>query len=287
MDREVKRDTGHDGSESLSPLISDNNTSSRRLLTLQALPGRQRLLQALTVSLPSAENDEQFAFYLSFLQYRLRSTGIQNPVIDMFGSVQDPDNAVFSAMAVLAELIRYQSHSSLEQLVYKLGDKDAIPTPFFNSTQHHKAIKAVFIMTGWLTALYNPTTNSPLDVLRVEQESTSTFERSQQTMEMAKSASLCILLHGFGSVLPAKVHHPLGSTGTDLAPSSPPQADDVLRVAFINASHLIRIKRIRLEWTMSLGSHLDFDKSNRCVKVFCMPSLLLLQNQDIATPLSE
>lgn len=259
----------------------------KRLLTTPAPTGREQLLQALTGEGPSAANEEQFAFYLTVLRHRLSRTRFQNLVIENIGSAQDPDDVVFSAMAVLADRIRHRSHLTLRQLAYELCERGVFSKSCL-SIQYWTAVDAVFILTGWLTALYNAKDNSPPDVLGIEQESTSTFQCPQQTIESAHSLSLCILLHGFGSVLPLKVEPAFGSSGLNPIPfPQPPGADDVLRVALLNAAHLKMIKKVRIEWTLSLGTHLDFDKTTRCLKGFCVPSILLLQNQSATSLLSE
>lgn len=237
--------------------------------------------------MPSAENEEQFSFYLTVLRHRLSRTGFQDLVIENIDSAQDPDDVVFSVMAALADLIRHRSHLTLEQLVYELCGGGVFSKSCL-SIQYWTAVNTVFIMAGWLTALYSGKVDSPPNVLGIEQESTSTFQCPQQTMERAQSLSLCILLHGFGSVLPVNVQPAFGSSGSNPIPfPQPPAADDVLRVALLNAAHLKMIKKVRIEWTLSLGTHLDFDKTTRCLKVFCMPSILLLQNQSANSLLSE
>jgi hypothetical protein len=273
--------------QSLAEVPGSTNANITVLVTRSPITGRQQLLQALTTGIASAGRDEQFAFYLSFLQHQLSKTRFQNAVIEKINGSADPDNAVLSAMAALAELIQHESHLSLGQIVHRLVDDGVFSKHSTADAYYSTAFQAVFVFTGWLTTLYSPVLNGPSNILHIEQESSSIFESPRQTIGASETVSLDLFLHGFGSVLPRKVHSNFTGPGSPPVLASQPPPDDVLRVALFNAAHLKRIKKARIEWTLSIGTHLDFDKSTKCLRIFCMPSILLLQIQSTNSPLSQ
>lgn len=193
----------------------------------------------------------------------------------------DANDAAFSALASIADMIRstVRSAPSLEHMMHCLAEKNIFPPQCkdIGDPGNTVWIQMVFVMVSWLTLIYKTDYRTqPQEHLRVDQESEAVFQSPSHLSADIKKISIELMLHRFGEILPQKA-----------LSRSPQQGQEIIKVSMLNASHLWKVKKIRVKWTITIGTHLVLDKTSKTLCVFCLPSVFQLQNGNPDSPLTR
>ena len=146
----------------------------------------------------------------------------------------------------------------------------------------------VFMAIGWMTNLFNPTIALPsasvpsAGALSVDTEQATCFETSTVSPDLI-GRPLAELLRHFGDLLPRLNPFSESSQGDGVTQHESEYSSTVtLHVASINVSSLSRLGSVKVEWTQTISSHLDFDPARLdatsgnitpVLKIFRYPSL--------------
>lgn len=193
----------------------------------------------------------------------------------------DANDAAYSALATVANMIRTTAGTapSLEQMMLFLADKNIFPPECkdIRASDNTVWIQMVFAMVSWLTLTYKTDHRSQLqEYLSVDQESRAVFQSPSQLSADIKMEPVDVMIHRFGEILPQK------AVSRSLQPGQ-----EIIKVSQLNASHLWKVKNIRVKWAMTIGTHLVLDKTSKTLCVFCLPSVLKLQSGNPDSPLTR
>ncbi|TPX12800.1 uncharacterized protein E0L32_006680 [Thyridium curvatum] len=256
---------------------TSSRSDSPSPLLFELFAGLDELREALSDRVTET-SDAQLAYCSRHLRHLLSSSQFQRRLFVDTPDRTEPYTTELSAIANVAKTISQHVHSTFGEVVGTMRSNGGLPQnesgdPRFNA----EAIQLIFLFVGWITCLYNPIVDGLPDRLTVKQESKSLFEQPQQPLDGKKHLSLFI--HDFGMVLFKKVH------GPDLSTLS--SSDDVIQVSILNAAHLRQVRKLRIEWTRSIGTHLELDTSANCLKLFCLTSIPHLQFRNPSSPLCQ
>lgn len=246
--------------------------------THAACSGRDELLHALIGAKNASDHERCFEFFLTLLTRWMKESQLQ---VLLNKDELEANDTVLSALATVANMIRssVRSAPSLEEMMHCLAEKNIFPPECKDIGVSDNAvwIQIVFSMVSWLTLIYKTDHRSqPQEHLSVDQESETVFQSPSHLCADIKNISIELMLHRFGEILPQK------------ALSRSPQAgQEIVKVSMLNASHLWRVKKIRVKWTRTIGTHLVLNKTSKTLCVFCLPSVLKLQNGNPDSPLTR
>jgi hypothetical protein len=136
---------------------------------------------------------------------------------------------------------------------------------------HNIARSIVFCCVGWISMLFTPVWSEPSAKLSSD---FLVFDRSHGPVELISQSqpigiarsSLGEMMRTFGQLLPCQTAQ-TSNAGTDAA-----FASDSFYVSLLNVSTLSNIASIKIKWITHLSSHLRFDKNNRTLSIFALPS---------------
>ena len=134
-------------------------------------------------------------------------------------------------------------------------------------------LQGLFCLTGFVTMLYLPVW-PPLGLLpqqnqlRIDSENAPCVRNLSQSIEKSARPIQTIRL-GFGEIIPAREDN-----------------NTTLYVSNMNAATLLNVGKIHIKWVHAIGSHLDFDESNRLLMVFFLPSFCKLNSHSDETVLA-
>lgn len=246
--------------------------------TAVALSGRAELLHALIGTENGSDHERYFEFYLSLLMWWLKDSCLHDW---LHKNELDVSNSAFSALATVAKLLRSAPTTddmmpTMEDIMRGLADKKAFPQDV-RVSEDGVWIQMVFAMVSWLTLIYKPDHSNHLqDYLTVVQESSAVFQAPSQLSANLRKLSIDVMVNRFGTVLPQKPE-----------PRSLQPGQDIIKLSELNASHLWKVKKIRVKWTMTIGTHLTLDKTSKTLCVFCLPSVFRLQHGNPDSPVSR
>lgn len=157
---------------------------------------------------------------------------------------------------------------SIDETVKKVYDEYGCNFDELGKMQLNDSRKAVFVSISWLTMLVEVPLRMAPDLLQITLANKVATIRSQQSVDDAR-LPLARVMQGFGPVLP---------TSTEVSSMVNSPSPTVIHAACFSVESLIRIDRIRIVWTDSLGSHLLFDPLSRILSLYRYPSICALNN---------
>ncbi|KAH8768684.1 hypothetical protein F5882DRAFT_302154 [Hyaloscypha sp. PMI_1271] len=104
--------------------------------------------------------------------------------------------------------------------------------------------------------------------LQIDSENAPCVRNLSQSIEKSARPIQTIRL-GFGEIIPAREDN-----------------NTTLYVSNMNAATLLNVGKIHIKWVHAIGSHLDFDESNRLLMVFFLPSFCKLNSHSDETVLA-
>ncbi|KAK7398521.1 hypothetical protein QQX98_012097 [Neonectria punicea] len=128
----------------------------------------------------------------------------------------------------------------------------------------------VFVSAGWLSMLYEPSHRHTTGVFSIRGLPRQSITRIQQNIDPCLQRPLSSVSLGFGRLLPT-MHIDAAEGQTNR-----------LQVSMLAFDTLMRMGKVRINWSDSLGSHLQFDPIRRELTLFRLPSYcaLCLESQD-------
>jgi hypothetical protein len=268
---------------------NDNFTSVSAVKELPAVsPDWVGLTRAISGCPFGHEKDS--ALVLSHLISRAATGDVQGRFLqhlnpDFFPS-QNIISRIVQALVSIANILRTDADVSIifidNQLVREnvfLGDTEE------DAGQRLSRAGLIFMAIGWITNLFDPVTSSsssPDGTLAIKTELATCFETSTVSSTLTSRPIVEMIRH-FGDLLPTRRPDQLESNQRGFGNREAKGAiSETLQVASINVSSLERIGGIKIEWTSSLSSHLDFDPARfdtisgnvvPVLKIFRYPSL--------------
>ena len=233
----------------------------------------------IITTLRSSENhtfDEYSAWYIAFLESRFRDILHSHLEPCLEGLCKSSvDNEVlilvYRFMTIVAENLKEKDQLTLQDIVTFLERKGIFKPA---SPPSHQL---VFISIGWLTMLYDPVYTPGLDLQKLQ---INTFSRTSgnplqaaQYYEYTQGLSqihqpLNALFLVFGHLIP----RPEAFPSPEGVANANPYHTEYLILSCLCYDTLHKVGKISIEWVDSLGLHLEFDETNKVLKVFRWPS---------------
>jgi hypothetical protein len=234
-------------------------------------------------------------WYLHFLDNRIKDiwTSLLVPVIPGLSAAvaEDEDldvTIVYEVLVVIAKAIKLQEEVSLEKIVSRLSTAGLV-----QSGAEDTAIQMAFVLSGWLTMLFDPKTTISRGQLQLRPVNSSRFGRGRARSTVVSSFSQDIgqagdeihkalfhrMLSQFGSLFPQAA----GPTYAD-SMLNPGLAgnDNHLAVSYVCFNTLKNVGNLRIEWVNTLNLHLQLDIRKRVLRLYRFPSFcwLLYEGDD-------
>jgi len=252
---------------------------------------------------------EACAWYISFLEFKIRESW---PTIfrGMLKGINSLD-AQNEGLSVVFEILRVvvvefsRENIALTDLVDQLYNKELLNT---TDGERSHAKQLVFIVFGWITALYPPRYDpEPMKLQLINTslspalESTKrqsprrrikAFETYEQSLEDNDHLDqpLHTLLGTFGRIMPQQNRQTsmMGGHSTPLMAAPPRPDEQWLELSLLCFHTLEKVAFISIEWVDSLSQHLEFDRGTKALKIFRLPSLcLVMASSEKCSPLSQ
>lgn len=135
------------------------------------------------------------------------------------------------------------------------------------SAMERTATTLVEIM-GTVAMIFKPEPSQVPSSLRIDTLGAPCFPFN--TFDLARGMmSFVDVIRGLGSPLP--MQHDNDDDIED--------ANDVLDCDTLNLAYLVDTRRVKVEFTACVAAHMDFDRTNRILFIFNMPSFCLLQGE--------
>lgn len=168
-----------------------------------------------------------------------------------------------TALAFLAD---ERESISIDEVLAKLCAEHGCDVETLDESGSDCNRKAIFIIISWLTMLFQIPARMAPDCLQIYLPSKVDGIRTKQSIDEAR-LPLDRVIRGFGAVLPTSLE--VRSIVDSPSPS-------VIHATCLSIESLIRIGRIRIAWTDSLGCHLLFDPLSRILLLYRYPSICAL-----------
>lgn len=249
---------------------------------MQAVAGyHQAFLNALVDSASSVavtRLDKADSCYISYLEQQIALVPA-----DLFRLALGPrDNAtipihsskVFELMRDIAGCIRRLHQFAINDALGQADIMDRCLGSQPSALQLQAFARIVFIVCGWITMLYRPDLDGSLGVyLAADREGTKSYLSTSQPPERAKRP-LVELIRGFGDILPTALDSSNASAGArrPVHGASSAVTTAIVLVSHLNADTLCSIGGIEIVWVHCISSHLLFDRLERKLFLFCLPS---------------
>ncbi|KAE8443930.1 hypothetical protein EG329_001240 [Mollisiaceae sp. DMI_Dod_QoI] len=181
---------------------------------------------------------------------------------------------ILKLLTGLCQALASKPRISLDGVALFLQEKHIIPVDCMSTDEKRKeTLQGIFCLVGFVTMLYLPVWPplGPLpqqDQLRIYSENVPCVRNLSQPIEKSARPIQTIRL-GFGEIIPARE-----------------DSDTTLYVSNMNAATLLNVGKIDIKWVHTIGSHLDFDESNRLLMVFFLPSFCKLNSHSDETVLA-
>ncbi|KAL2833834.1 hypothetical protein BDW59DRAFT_64532 [Aspergillus cavernicola] len=153
----------------------------------------------------------------------------------------------------VVEILRDRPSIYITNFVAALVGAGVLRTGSSTQTGLPAAQKTLFIAVGWLTNLYVPDLSRPKEPFAVVTEGATCFEATFADPDLVRRPLLEVI-RKLGDLLPTRT-----AGGADRHSS---QTSDVLNVASLNIATLTKVGNVRIDWTESISSHLDFDTAS-------------------------
>ncbi|KAJ8130117.1 hypothetical protein O1611_g3517 [Lasiodiplodia mahajangana] len=174
---------------------------------------------------------------------------LSQTLLPTFHGNSDNVTRIVHLMSLMVDLLRGRPNihvsTAIVTLVQQgaLGAAEAEDARLMNSQK-----KLLFIVVGWITNIYIPDTAVIDQPYKVDTEGATCFDMAEVEPDVDNRPILEIV-RGLGDVLPVRDN--VGDA--DIGESK------ILHVASLNIATLTRVGQVRIDWTSSISSHLDFD----------------------------
>lgn len=213
--------------------------------------------------------------YATFLDKQVRRCRSQDFVLFHNQEMLDDDGFTKRVLQIawqMVSLIGDSRRPCIDKLCSELMQLNLIHS---SSDNQDAAFRLIFSLIGWMTMCYTPIVPGQTSKLQIQQEGVASFKRFESSISLVKRP-LTEMLHTFGLRLP--VEQRKSAVGTNCT-----SIDEALDVTLLNANILHRFTDIKIQWTTSLTTHLEFDESERRLSLFGLPSFCLLyEGEDIS-----
>ena len=169
-------------------------------------------------------------------------------------------------------MVSSDHHVSLSSIVDRLVAKSIFILGDDKSTS--KMNQLVFMILGWLSMLYSPSTDPAYGKLQIKEEAVGGRARLSRPRAVDQDFNQAYqpirhLLRMFGDITPLVLSRQNTFRGL-------PESREQLIHSYLSYHTLSRVCGIRIEWVDTLNAHLDLVESRRVLKVFRFPSFCYL-----------
>ena len=247
---------------------------------------QERLLQLITdAHAVSGVRKTCQDWYITYLDARIAQTWLPIGVRVLRGIETDtpaPEARskidLYQIFILIARSLETERESTLRDIVAGLKGANLI-----RDDTDDLAMQFVFQCLGWLTALFDPDPNPSTTHLSVRKTGCTSRRRSLVRQTVIRCPSVAItnarlpiqrLLRRFGSLLPV----PECVRRSDAAGGLEAGNEDLVGTYLYY--HNLKPLNVRLEWVDVMNQHLEFDRRNRRLRVFRLPSMCRLMYRD-------
>ncbi|KAL8807447.1 MAG: hypothetical protein Q9200_004665 [Gallowayella weberi] len=207
------------------------------------------------------ELQERAPRYSSLLQY----CGLPHEV--------DQSNQLRRFVGMLVMVLKKSKYRqiSIDKVLYALRLSNGLPLTGDDELAPELR-QGVFSLLGLITMLYKIEDQAEVTELYISQPLNPTIYYNRKPIEEAGTA-LGTLIRSFGKFVPIlKEEEP-----RSLEEWPPKEPEPLyLNINAVNAYALLKVAKIRIEWSDLLSEHLLFDRHLRTVKLFCFPTFCAL-----------
>ena len=203
---------------------------------------------------------------------------------------------VYKILVVVAKSLSEDVECTLAGIVEKLQSSSLIKEDIDDNkklqssglikedSEENLALQMVFQFVGWLTALFDPSPTPSPASLELCKAGHISRRRRLVRQRVIRQSSIPVsearqpvhrLLRRFGSLLPEV----LCVRRSEMA-GGPEAGPECIIASYVSFHSIEQVLNVSLEWVSTLNQHLEFDQSQRILRVFRLPSLCRLMYRD-------
>ncbi|KAH7397974.1 hypothetical protein BKA64DRAFT_54773 [Cadophora sp. MPI-SDFR-AT-0126] len=218
------------------------------------------------------------SIYIQFVDLRIQtfSTIYFHPALRALGL--DVDTAattrmLWTLLTLIAHLTKDNAANSIDIVVSGLcANYHVAPTSGLPLEDKASLRLAVFAALSILTMLFKPTLEPTKDCygMILSHERRKAAITTNRNLSSESTRPVGRLLHGFRNLLPEfnlEIYSPV---------SPPDSPADLIHTSTLSYSVLTTVGKVRIAWTDSIGSHLEFNALTRTLFLFSMPTVCAL-----------
>ncbi len=176
--------------------------------------------------------------------------------------------------AALADLLRNSANTSIDYLTPQLIDGQVLLPKPHSDLVAHSIQRWMFVAIGWITTLYTPSLQSIQDnePFVVDTKNSMCFQVPTLDSSLSRR-SIAEMLRNLGEIMPSR-------SWEDNHQGHIESSSNVLQVASLNASTLMRVGNIKIEWTDNISCHLEFESAGPLIRIFRFPSFCSMHSTE-------